>query len=94
MVQKSRFVCKVCGVSAITWFDGWKHAAGGGERGCGRRPRPIERSRYQARLEGEIRAARGMDYGAVPAIHRAAPSHALVAPAQKVSPGKDPATDA
>lgn len=42
MAKKSEFVCQNCGVAAITWLDGWKHATGGGIKAC-RKLEPIKR---------------------------------------------------
>jgi hypothetical protein len=54
-MTKSPYVCAVCGVSAIRWLDGWKHANGWrGPESCGKPPRPVERGRYEEDLNAMV----------------------------------------
>lgn len=57
-MNKTPYVCNNCGVSVITWGDGWKHANGGlGNRSCGR-PEPIERAQWDAAMVEVLRRIR------------------------------------
>jgi hypothetical protein len=59
--MKSPRVCALCGVSVGLWAKGqgsyWKHQNGGMDnRSCGKPPRVIERSIYEADLAAMVDA--------------------------------------
>ncbi len=53
-MSKSEYVCEVCGCAVHLFRDTWKHSSNRFNLSCGKPPRIIKRSIYEAELDAVV----------------------------------------